>query len=212
MKDYHLRMARLNWLFFCRVRNSQVKVCKKYICWKIRKLYPCEAWWVYYIFYCTIRHSSRHCNNCKQPCSNCSSFPFHWVKGGGGEGRECTCCCGSGCALKYVLRIWHVSSLKNKGLSIFTHNFCKIHFYSLGIVQVRINNWVLLSFCLPHKAHQIHSRGLIIEPETIDKCLSKLRPYHGILLLVSYLICVHNAVDIISWCRVWIIAALVKNW
>lgn len=85
MKDYHLRMARLNWLFFCRVRNSQVKVCKKYICWKIRKLYPCETWWVYYIFYCTIRHSSRHCNNCKQPCSNCSSFPFHWVKGGGGK-------------------------------------------------------------------------------------------------------------------------------
>ncbi|KAL4718552.1 hypothetical protein ACJJTC_007611, partial [Scirpophaga incertulas] len=54
-----------------------------------------------------------------------------------------------------------------------------------GIVQVRINKWVLLSFCLPHKAHQIHNRGLIIEPETIDKCLQKLRPYHGILLLVN---------------------------
>lgn len=54
-----------------------------------------------------------------------------------------------------------------------------------GIVQVRINKWVLLSFCLPHKAHQIHNRGLIIEPETIDKCLQKLRPYHGMLLLVS---------------------------
>ncbi|XP_063828673.1 GATOR complex protein NPRL3 [Ostrinia nubilalis] len=56
---------------------------------------------------------------------------------------------------------------------------------STGIVQVRINKWVLLSFCLPHKAHQIHNRGLIIEPETIDKCLQKLRPYHGILLLVN---------------------------
>lgn len=56
---------------------------------------------------------------------------------------------------------------------------------STGIVQVRINKWVLLSFCLPHKAHQIHNRGLIIEPETIDKCLQKLRPYHGILLMVS---------------------------
>ncbi|XP_053608422.1 GATOR complex protein NPRL3 [Plodia interpunctella] len=56
---------------------------------------------------------------------------------------------------------------------------------STGIVQVRINKWVLLSFCLPHKAHQIHNRGLIIEPETIDKCLQKLRPYHGILLLVD---------------------------
>lgn len=58
-------------------------------------------------------------------------------------------------------------------------------FIYTGIVQVRINKWVLLSFCLPHKAHQIHNRGLIIEPETIDKCLQKLRPYHGILLLVS---------------------------
>lgn len=54
-----------------------------------------------------------------------------------------------------------------------------------GMVQVRINKWVLLSFCLPHKAHQIHNRGLIIEPETIDKCLQKLRPYHGILLMVN---------------------------
>ncbi|KAI8432307.1 hypothetical protein MSG28_004727 [Choristoneura fumiferana] len=54
-----------------------------------------------------------------------------------------------------------------------------------GLVQVRINKWVLLSFCLPHKAHQIHNRGLIIEPETIDKCLQKLRPYHGILLMVN---------------------------
>ncbi|XP_041981161.1 GATOR complex protein NPRL3 [Aricia agestis] len=56
---------------------------------------------------------------------------------------------------------------------------------STGIVQVRINKWVLLSFCLPHKAHQIHNRGLIIEPETIDKCVQKLRPYHGILLMVN---------------------------
>ncbi|CAG9788384.1 unnamed protein product [Diatraea saccharalis] len=56
---------------------------------------------------------------------------------------------------------------------------------STGIVQVRLNKLVLLSFCLPHKAHQIHNRGLIIEPETIDKCLQKLRPYHGLLLLVN---------------------------
>ncbi|XP_022130707.2 GATOR complex protein NPRL3 [Pieris rapae] len=54
-----------------------------------------------------------------------------------------------------------------------------------GIVQVTINKWVLLSFCLPHKAHQIHNRGLIVEPETIDKCISMLRPYHGILLMVD---------------------------
>ncbi|XP_050677289.1 GATOR complex protein NPRL3 [Leptidea sinapis] len=56
---------------------------------------------------------------------------------------------------------------------------------STGIVQVRINKWVLLSFCLPQKAHQMHNKGLIIEPETIDKCVQRLRPYHGILLMVD---------------------------
>ncbi|GBP48723.1 GATOR complex protein NPRL3 [Eumeta japonica] len=53
-----------------------------------------------------------------------------------------------------------------------------------GIVQVRINNWILLSFCLPHKAHQIDNMG-VTEPENIDKCLQRLRPYHGILLMVN---------------------------
>lgn len=70
--------------------------------------------------------------------------------------------------------------------------------FCVGIVQVRINNWVLLSFCLPHKAHQIHNRGLIIEPECIDKCLQKLRPYHGILLMV----CIHNFMHVlIKYCN-----------
>lgn len=56
---------------------------------------------------------------------------------------------------------------------------------STGIVQVRINKWVLLSFCLPHKAHQIQTIGLVLQPEIIDKCLRKLKPYHGILLMVN---------------------------
>ncbi|XP_077302655.1 GATOR complex protein Nprl3 isoform X2 [Arctopsyche grandis] len=67
-------------------------------------------------------------------------------------------------------------------------NSLKIVFEELsnsGIIQVRINNWVLVSFCLPHKAHQFHNRGLVIEPETIDRCLRSLRPYHGMLLLVD---------------------------
>ncbi|GLV44413.1 Nitrogen permease regulator-like 3 [Carabus blaptoides fortunei] len=52
-----------------------------------------------------------------------------------------------------------------------------------GLVNVRINRWIPLSFCLPQKAHQWHLRGKIVEPEDINKCLNAIRPYHGLLLL-----------------------------
>lgn len=43
-----------------------------------------------------------------------------------------------------------------------------------------------MSFCLPQKAHQFHKKGLVVEPEAIDRCLKSLKPYHGMLLLVDY--------------------------
>ncbi|CAG9770183.1 unnamed protein product [Ceutorhynchus assimilis] len=52
-----------------------------------------------------------------------------------------------------------------------------------GVVSVRINRWIGLSFCLPQKAHQWHLRGQIVEPEDIDRCIQALRPYHSLLLL-----------------------------
>ncbi|KAK4875348.1 hypothetical protein RN001_011770 [Aquatica leii] len=52
-----------------------------------------------------------------------------------------------------------------------------------GIVNIRINRWIPLSFCLPQKVHQWHLRGKILEPEDIDRCLKALRPYHSLLLL-----------------------------
>ncbi|KAL3269468.1 hypothetical protein HHI36_008537 [Cryptolaemus montrouzieri] len=52
-----------------------------------------------------------------------------------------------------------------------------------GLVNIRINRWIPLSFCLPQKAHQWHIRGKIVEPEDIDRCLNALRPYHSLLLL-----------------------------
>ncbi|CAH1115368.1 unnamed protein product [Psylliodes chrysocephalus] len=52
-----------------------------------------------------------------------------------------------------------------------------------GLVNLRINRWIPLSFCLPQKVHQWHMRGKIVEPEDIDRCLSALRPYHSLLLL-----------------------------
>ncbi|KAL0266798.1 UNVERIFIED_CONTAM: hypothetical protein PYX00_009246 [Menopon gallinae] len=56
-----------------------------------------------------------------------------------------------------------------------------------GLVQIRVNKWIEVSFCLPHKVHQTYymKKGFIIEPDSIDKCLQSLRPYHGLLLLVD---------------------------
>ncbi|KXJ73933.1 hypothetical protein RP20_CCG014729 [Aedes albopictus] len=54
-----------------------------------------------------------------------------------------------------------------------------------GLLNVTLNQSVTLSFCLPQKAHQFHKKGVVIEPETIDRCLHALKPYHGMLLLVD---------------------------
>ncbi|XP_056633829.1 GATOR complex protein NPRL3 [Diorhabda sublineata] len=54
---------------------------------------------------------------------------------------------------------------------------------STGLVSLRINKWIPLSFCLPQKVHQWHMRGKIVEPGDIDRCLNALRPYHSLLLL-----------------------------
>ncbi|XP_015112541.1 GATOR complex protein NPRL3 [Diachasma alloeum] len=54
-----------------------------------------------------------------------------------------------------------------------------------GFVDLMINKWIQVSFCLPQKVHQSHKKGFIMNPETIDRCLDSLRPYHGILLLIE---------------------------
>uniref|UniRef100_A0A1B6LTL1 GATOR complex protein NPRL3 n=1 Tax=Graphocephala atropunctata TaxID=36148 RepID=A0A1B6LTL1_9HEMI len=56
---------------------------------------------------------------------------------------------------------------------------------SSGLVRLRINRWIQLTFCLPQKVHQFHKKDFMIEPETIDRCLQSLKPYHGFLLLVE---------------------------
>ncbi|XP_034951005.1 GATOR complex protein NPRL3 [Chelonus insularis] len=54
-----------------------------------------------------------------------------------------------------------------------------------GIVNLLINKWILVSFCLPQKVHQFHKKGFIMNPDAIDRCLNSLRPYHGLLLLIE---------------------------
>lgn len=56
---------------------------------------------------------------------------------------------------------------------------------SHGVAHLYINNWIEINFCLPHKLHslQVGYRSFKKQPESIQKNLKSLRPYHGILLL-----------------------------
>lgn len=54
-----------------------------------------------------------------------------------------------------------------------------------GIINIMINKWIQVRFCLPQKVHQSHKKGFVINPEIIDRCLDSLRPYHGLLLLIE---------------------------
>ncbi|TRY89191.1 hypothetical protein DNTS_025383 [Danionella cerebrum] len=50
-----------------------------------------------------------------------------------------------------------------------------------GVVRLHINNWLEVSFCLPHKIH--HVGGRHIPPEALECSLKAIRPYHALLLL-----------------------------
>ncbi|XP_060116779.1 GATOR1 complex protein NPRL3 [Heteronotia binoei] len=50
-----------------------------------------------------------------------------------------------------------------------------------GVVRLHINNWLEVSFCLPHKIHNVASH--FIPPEAIERSLKAIRPYHSLLLL-----------------------------
>ncbi|XP_046742750.1 GATOR complex protein NPRL3 isoform X1 [Diprion similis] len=54
-----------------------------------------------------------------------------------------------------------------------------------GVINIMVNKWIQVSFCLPQKVHQSHKKGFIMNPEIIDRCLESLRPYHGLLLLIE---------------------------
>lgn len=54
-----------------------------------------------------------------------------------------------------------------------------------GIVRLKINDWVNVSFCLPHKVHNLNQGTIHIKPEAIHKSLAVIRPYHTLLFLVD---------------------------
>lgn len=67
-----------------------------------------------------------------------------------------------------------------QSLKSIYHDLC-----TTGLLNCTINQNLTLSFCLPAKAHQLHKKGSMVDPETIDRCLRSLKPYHGMLLLVD---------------------------
>ena len=57
-----------------------------------------------------------------------------------------------------------------------------------GIVQLKMNQWINLNFCLPQKVHRRLMESPLappITPANIQLCLKKLRPYHTFLLLIE---------------------------
>lgn len=52
-----------------------------------------------------------------------------------------------------------------------------------GVVNTRINNSTLVSFCLPHKVHNMNLvKGKIITVDSVKRVIEEMRPYHGILI------------------------------
>lgn len=54
-----------------------------------------------------------------------------------------------------------------------------------GSVRLKINGWVNVSFCLPHKVHNLNMGKILIKPEAIHSALAAIRPYHTLLFLVD---------------------------
>ena len=51
-----------------------------------------------------------------------------------------------------------------------------------GIIQVAINGWLNLNYCLPHKIHRLTGSKTMIDPCKFNKFISSIKPYHTILL------------------------------
>ncbi|XP_059175944.1 GATOR complex protein NPRL3-like [Physella acuta] len=76
-------------------------------------------------------------------------------------------------------QIIHHSSLAKELKSVFDS------LESSGQALFFMNQWVEINFCLPHKIHAMLNPGRTIQLEAIYRCLSYVRPYHGILLIKS---------------------------
>lgn len=71
--------------------------------------------------------------------------------------------------------------------SDIAQNIKKLHdeLVTSGLVYIKFNKHHQVSFCLPQKVHRLYCKGIMMEPELIDQCMQKLKPYHGLLLLTE---------------------------
>lgn len=71
--------------------------------------------------------------------------------------------------------------------SDIAQNIKKLHdeLVTSGLVYIKFNKHHQVSFCLPQKVHRLYCKGIMMEPELIDKCMQNLKPYHGLLLLTE---------------------------
>nr|XP_039247625.1 GATOR complex protein NPRL3-like [Styela clava] len=77
-------------------------------------------------------------------------------------------------AYKTILEKSHLADQ----LHIIFNSICQT-----GILSVKVNNSTHISFCLPHKVHNMASYGQnTISVSFIEKAIEKIRPYHGILI------------------------------
>uniref|UniRef100_A0A8C1X3U8 GATOR complex protein NPRL3 n=1 Tax=Cyprinus carpio TaxID=7962 RepID=A0A8C1X3U8_CYPCA len=80
-----------------------------------------------------------------------------------------------------------VTTMTENGPVHFYHPFPPLMFdtwkylCTTGVVRLHINNWLEVSFCLPHKIHRVG--GKHIPPEALERSLKAIRPYHALLLL-----------------------------
>ena len=52
-----------------------------------------------------------------------------------------------------------------------------------GIVKVAINGWLNFNYCLPHKIHRLSATKTMIDIRKFNKCISRIKPYHTLLLI-----------------------------
>ena len=64
-------------------------------------------------------------------------------------------------------------------LHVCTYSFC----FLPGIVQLHVNGWIEVSYCMPQKVHKRVNANLFVEPDAVIECMNALRPYHSLLLL-----------------------------
>ena len=50
-------------------------------------------------------------------------------------------------------------------------------------MQLHVNGWIEVSYCMPQKVHKRINANLFVEPDAVIECMNALRPYHSLLLL-----------------------------